>query len=199
MTVQISIKQAEDLIRWMDSKINDLEFCANDRNRIAAACFDLAHEHHRSIILLIANSLSGSAFSLVRLLFESYIRGLWLLKVATDQEIEDYKNENFRKSFSSLIDDVERLDGYNTGVLKRAKEAGWASMNSYTHGGFLHLVRRNTPDYIEPNYSDAEKIEVINFANSFSLLAALGIADIANNVDLAGELYERINNLNPKP
>ena len=53
--------------------------------RLAEGCLDVALEHHRAIVLLISHALYGSAFALIRLLFEAYMmRGLWLHRCASE-------------------------------------------------------------------------------------------------------------------
>jgi len=175
----------------MDQKIDGLEISSDDRTRITAACFDIALEHQKAIVLLIANKLVGSAFSLVRILFEAYIRGLWIGKCATDKEIEDFKKNKLEKTFGTLIQEIEQQEGFQEGVLSKAKAASWKAMNSYTHSGFFQSVRRNTDETIEPNYDEDEILEVLGFSDAIGMLTALQIALVAGNVELANDLLER--------
>ena len=185
------IRKSESLIQWMDQKIDGLEISSDDRTRISAACFDIALEHQKSIVLLIAHSLFGSAFSLVRILFEAYIRGLWIGKCATDKEIEDFKKNKLAKTFATLIEEIEQQDGFQEGVLSRAKTATWKAMSSYTHSGFFQSVRRNKDETIEPNYDDDEILEVLGFSDSIGMLTALQIALISGKVELSNDLLEK--------
>ncbi|MFQ5799877.1 MAG: hypothetical protein ACE5H0_14460 [Bacteroidota bacterium] len=68
------IQQAEQLIQWLDRRIDGVEVKSVFRHRLAGGCLDVALEHHKAIVLLVAHSLYGSAFSLVRLMFEAYVR-----------------------------------------------------------------------------------------------------------------------------
>lgn len=180
------------LIQWADSKINNLEISSDDRLRVAASCFDIAMEHQKAIILLIANKLYGSAFALVRLLFEAYIRGLWLNHCASDKEIDKFKKGKIDKEFGQLIKEIENIDGYNVGVLSKAKKADWKVLNSFTHSGFNQVVRRNTDSTLEPNYPDEEIEEAINFTNALGLLSCLEISFLAKKNDLSSEILEKI-------
>lgn len=103
MSIQDNIIKSEALIQWMDQRIDGLEIRSDERTRISAACFDVALEHQKSIVLLIANHLVGSAFSLVRVLFETYIRGLWLERCASETEIEKYKKIDLPKALLLLF------------------------------------------------------------------------------------------------
>ena len=187
-----SISNSEKLIQWADSKIDGLEVSSDDRPRIVASCLDIALEHQKAIILLIANKLYGSAFALIRLLFEVYVRGLWLNYCANDKEINKFKKGKMDKEFGKLIEDIEKIDGYNVGTLSRAKKAGWKVMNSFTHSGFNQIIRRNTESTIEPNYDIEEIEEAINFANAIGLLSCLEISFLAKKEDFSIEILEKI-------
>lgn len=191
MKIDEKIKQSEALIQWMDRRIDGLEISSDDRTRISAGCLDISLEHHKAIVLLIANTLNGSAFSLARLLFEAYIRGLWLGRCATEQEIEKYQQDQLRKPFETLVQEIEQLEGFNEGILSEAKAANWNSLNSYTHSGYLQIVRRNKTYTIEPNYDTEEVIEVLGFANAIGMLSALQVALLACNENFAMELLEK--------
>jgi len=187
-----SISNSEKLIQWADSKIDGLEVSSDDRPRIVASCLDIALEHQKAIILLIANKLYGSAFALIRLLFEAYVRGLWLNYCANDKEINKFKKGKMDKEFGKLIEDIEKIDGYNVGTLSSAKKAGWKVMNSFTHSGFNQIIRRNTKSTIEPNYEIEEIEEVINFTNAIGLLSCLEISFLAKKEKLSIEILEKI-------
>ncbi len=191
MKIDEKIKKSEALIQWMDRRIDGLEISSDDRTRISAGCLDISLEHHKAIVLLIANTLIGSAFSLARLLFEAYIRGLWLGRCATEQEIEKYQQDQLRKPFETLVQEIEQLEGFNEGILSEAKAANWNSLNSYTHSGYLQIVRRNKTYTIEPNYDTEEVIEVLGFANAIGMLSALQVALLACNENFAMELLEK--------
>jgi len=192
MDIREVIIKSDALIQWLDQQIDGLEISSEERTRLAAGCLDTALEHQKAIVLLVANKLYGSAFSLARLIFEAYVRGVWLQMCASDSEIEKYKNDELNKTFASLIQDIEKCDGFNEGVLSTAKAANWNPMNSYTHSGYLQSVRRNKEETIEPNYTAEEIIEVLNIANALGMLSALQVALLANKQELANGLLENL-------
>jgi len=185
------IENSEKLIQWIDSKINGLEFISDDRSRIVAGCFDIALEHQKAIILLLARQMYGSAFSLLRLLFEAYVRGLWLQHCANENEIKRFMRGKVDKTFANLIKDIEKKEGYKGGVLSKAKNAGWAKMNCLTHSGFSQVIRRNTESSIEPNYDPKEIEEAIDFTNAIGLLTSLELSFLTKNEALSLEILEK--------
>lgn len=185
------VSKAEKLTRWLDSRLDGLTIRSGHRSRLAAGCLDLALEHQKSIVFLVTNRFYGSAFSLVRLTFEAFVRGVWLYRCATESDLERFKRDTFKKEFGVLVADVEQLEDFSDGVLSWAKERSWTAMNSFTHCGFHQVVRRNTEESIEPDYSEDEVVEALNFSTAIGLLTALQIARLANDEFLANEVFQR--------
>lgn len=194
------IIKSEALIQWLDTQIDGLEFPNEERTRLASSCLDVALEHQRAIVLLIANKLYGSAFSLIRIIFESFVRGVWLQMCATNDELEKYKTEKIEKKFGTLIEEIEQCEGFKNGILSAAKTENWKHMNSFTHSGFSQSIRRSKEDSIEPNYTKDEIREVLNVANALGMLSALQITILANKQDLSIQLLEKMKTtFNNKP
>jgi hypothetical protein len=195
MKTEELIVKSEELIQWLDKRIDGIEISSEERTRLAAGCLDTALEHQKAILLLVSRLLFGSAFALVRLLFEAYIRGIWLHRCASDPELELYKAEKLDKSFGTLIEEIERIEGFEEGVLSDTKLKSWKAMNSYTHSGFMQISRRNTASTIEPNYTEDEILEALNFANAIGLLSALEISHLAKSEALAKSILEKAKGL----
>ena len=70
-------------------------------------------------------------------------------------------------------------------------------MNSYTHTGYLQVIRRQTETSIEANYDDDEILEVVNFVNAIGYLAAIATCDLANNVELANTILDKFKSESP--
>ncbi len=191
MKIEETIDKSENLIQWLDTQIDGLEVSSEDRVRIAAGRLDTALEHHKAILLLVSRSFYGSAFALVRLLFEAYIRGLWLHRCASATQLELFKAEKLDKGFGTLIGEIEKIDGFEEGILSDTKLKSWKSMNSYTHSGFMQIARRNTASTIEPNYTEEEILEALNFSAAVGLLSALEIAHIGKSEGLMKSILEK--------
>ena len=90
-----------------------------------------------------------------------------------------------------MIQEIEQQDGFQEGVLSKAKSANWKAMNSYTHSGFFQSVRRLKEETIEANYEEDEILEILGFSDAIGLLTALQIALMASNENLANELLDK--------
>lgn len=193
MTIQAALACSTDLSKWLDGSIHGLDIPSGDREAMAGALFDQVHEHHKAVQLLLKSSLVGSAFSLVRPTLETFVRGVWLLRCASEEEVENFtKDKIVDKSFGDLIREIEAWPGYDVDVLSKVKTEGWSAMCSYAHGGYLQAVRRMTPDQITTNYLDGEMLEVINFSDAVAMLAASEIFSMAKRDDLNLAVLERM-------
>ncbi len=193
MTIQAALVRAADLSNWLDSSIHGLDIPSGNREAMAAALFDQVHEHHKAIQLLLKSSLVGSAFSLVRPTLETFVRGVWLLRCASEEEVENFTKDRIgEKSFGALIREIEACPGYDVDVLSKVKKEAWSAMCSYAHGGYLQAVRRITPGQITANYSKDEMLEVINSSDAIALLAAFEIFSMAKRDDLDMAVLQRM-------
>lgn len=173
------VERSKSISIWLHERIDGLAVRSDERTRVVGGCFDMVLEHQQAVTILVENKLYGSAFALARSAFEAHIRGIWLRDCATDEQWKKYIEDDFRVPFQMLIDDVESLEDYATGVLAAAKKSAWPLFNSFTHTGYNQVVRRNSEDYIESNYSDEDIKVIVEFVNSTSLLAGLEIIGLA--------------------
>lgn len=148
------------------------------KTRVLAAYVDIALEHHEAIWHLTERKLNGSAFALVRPIFDTMYRALWINKVATEQQIERAIDDKFGFDIDKILDQIKQ--GYfsdrppeerqlSDKVLQQLREA-WGPMCSYTHSGALAIRRRFTGDELKPNYPDAAITEALNLATVALLL-----------------------------
>jgi hypothetical protein len=182
------IRHSERSIQNLDRQIDGLEISSCFRNRLAGGCLEVALEHQKAIVLLAARRLHGSAFSLARVLFEAFVRGVWLNRCAKDIDLANFEKERLNKKFEEILSDVEGLEGFEARVLSDIKRRSWKVMNSFTHTGFHQVVRRQTETTIESSYEVEEIIEVIDFANAVGFMSAIEIALLAGNAKLANDL-----------
>lgn len=100
MALTTALVDAEQLIQWVDSRIDGVAIAPDERRQLAAACLDIVLEHQKALVLLLRHRIYGSAASLVCLVFESYVRGIWLHFSASEGELEEFKEDRVRKKIS---------------------------------------------------------------------------------------------------
>lgn len=187
---------SKKLVSDIVNAINGVEIRPDDRSRIAGALFDIVHEHHQAIVILLGKRLYGSASALMRSIFESYVRGVWFMKCATVKDIADFQKDKLKDgTFEDRLKEIEKIDAVAHGGLRKVKKTAWAGLNSYTHGGMRPVSRRFVGMELKANYAQEEIQEIERLASAFAVLAVFQVAELASNANLmeaaeymAGEL-----------
>lgn len=187
-----TLARATSLAALLSAKLQEQPMPGNLRNRMAGACFAIALEHHQAVTVLAAQTqpLYSSAFALVRPTYESYVRGMWLSHCAEDIQVESFSKDGNIPKMETLARAVETSGNLDRKQLSGIYAGNWSAFCSFTHSGGLHAQRWNTAEAIEPNFSDAEVCEVLQFTSAMALLAAIGVAALGSNEPLAQELLE---------
>lgn len=182
---------SQNLVREIALAINGIEIPDNAKIKVAGGLFDIVHEHHYSIHILLSNGLTGSAIALVRSIFESYVRGVWFMKCANDADVERFQRDKFKEGlFEERLKEIREVDEVAHGGLLDIKNKAWGAWNSYTHGGFLPVGRRFKGSEVVSNYTQAEIDEIGRVANAFAVLAVFQIAELGSNDALTKKAEE---------
>jgi hypothetical protein len=173
-----------ELNSWILNHLHDSEISKQKKILLSVACHDLVIEHQLAISTLIRSKIYGSAFSLVRSVFETFLRGVWIGNCASEEDIKKYVEDKFDKKFDQLLNDVEKISGFEEKTLSKIKEKAWNAMNSCTHGGMQQAARRTSGGYLGPDFKGQEIFKVLKFSNSFALLSFIQIVGDIGRTDL---------------
>ena len=159
---ETEIAKAHDF-RGRVAAITTGEYGGDTRTTLLIGFADQIFEHHAAILRLIESRLYGSAFALVRSLFEAFFRVLWAVSCASDTDVEKIATkERFQfPGTETMVNDIDQKLKMN-GFFLEFKKNAWTAMNSYTHTGLLQLSRRFSRTRVEPRYSETESVEVIH-------------------------------------
>ncbi|MDP2991754.1 MAG: hypothetical protein Q8N82_00150 [Deltaproteobacteria bacterium] len=158
-------------------KLGDLvtryEYPKDPKSQIILAYHSIISEHHSAIFLLIQNELHGSAFALVRSLYEPLYRAHWVVGCASDKQVAELLED--KNIFPKMYDMVKEIDAaFGIGnFFQNIKKNSWGPMNDYTHSGVRQIGRRFKDNEVAPNYETAEIVEVLNGINIALMLIAL--------------------------
>lgn len=174
---------ASELVEWIRQAVHEQPLPASNRSRASAGCFGVAQEYHHAIVLLTHHQVYAPAFSLLRLEFEAYVRGVWLSlnTCAGDSEVEGFLAGDEPPKIGDLLAAIEGTPGFSEKALSGIKSQSWKAMCAYPHTGGLHIQRRNTSEAIEPTYAPGEVEEVLRFAEFIAVMSVAGIARLAGN------------------
>ena len=164
--------------------LHGIETPSDGRSNIACALFTIVHEHHQAIVVLLEGQLYGSAAALLRSIFESYVRGAWVLQCASSKDISDFQKDKWKEgSFEDRLKELEAVDSVAHGGLARLQTTAWTALNSYTHSGMRAISRWFSGNDLRPSYAPKETAEIERLANVFAILAALSIAELSGHTD----------------
>jgi hypothetical protein len=169
--------------------IHEKEMPASARVRASGGCLLIAQDHHHAILVLFGAKLYASAFALIRIAFEAYVRGEWLSVCATEEQVEKFMDGKEPPKIGVLLEALEKTPAFQEQVLSRIKKQSWDAMCAYTHTGGLHVQRWITADGIEPNYSREEVLEVLKFADIIVSLSVLGALTLAGDDQTAQVVF----------
>lgn len=166
---------------------NEIEVPRTEKNRAAAASFCIAQDHHAAIVFLMKNTFYSSSLALLRILFEAFLRGIWLKHCATDAQVSAFfRGEEPPKN---MIAEIEFTEAFTGGILSSIKKNTWRTMCDFTHTGGLHLQRWQSQDAVEPEFAEDELEECLNCAEIFGALAGLELVQMSkSNADGADVL-----------
>lgn len=176
---------------WLRLAVHEKSLPANNRVRAAGSCFGIAQDHHHAIIVLLDARLYASCFALLRVAFEAYVRGEWLALCATDAQVQKFLNGWEPPRIDELLDALAQRDVFQEGRLSLIKKRNWKALSGYTHTGGIHVQRWNTSDGIQANYSVAELLEVLRFADIIATFSVLGVLSLADDAETSEKILER--------
>lgn len=155
--------------------------------KAAATLLAITIDHAQGIKFCLENSAYPSAFALLRVLFESYIRAMWLWKCADKTQTDRYINEDSltgkggkRLTFADMVLEVEKahqLPAFFSVITKHY----WGGLNSLTHSGSIQLHRNFNGTSIAHNYEPEHINDAISFAAMVSSMAFAGLCDLSSN------------------
>jgi hypothetical protein len=184
------IRELQRITLVLQQATHGLELPGNRRMRMALGCLDLVIEYQAGVAILADQPLWGPVFALQRVLFETFIRGSWLARCATENQLNWFEAGTLseKKRFHELVTEVEVSLGAARPVFTKLRQSSWGMFNDFTHAGFEHIVRRNGEATTGPNYAESELIQVIKLTRSLGLLAAIELADLSGHTDIGRAL-----------
>jgi hypothetical protein len=167
------INQVDEIVARLEGLFAGKSFKSRtDRDDICLRYLFLVFEHHRGILLLVANC-RPPAFSLMRPLTEAFLR-LHVVMYGTELQLASVKNDTYKTEFAKEGELIDRVNEFQPlfGSLYGNVDIKDA-LHGFTHVGKQQLIRMaNGPD-IGPNYPDDEVLDLIKYVTLVTFVAAL--------------------------
>jgi len=192
------LKQAKDLGIWLHERTNERKFPAGPRRQTALAILQLTEDIADAIIVLLDAQMPGPALSLARPLFEGYVRGYWLLKCASDEQISEFiagRCPNFAGLLAAVPKDAE-----SGGAWIHANSAkNLKNFHDLTHGGSEHVKRRIGGYSVEPLYPEQELEALLRLGHEVRVRVGCELLSLLNDEEGMVSLNERAQVLRTEP
>ncbi|WP_157660239.1 DUF6988 family protein [Burkholderia ubonensis] len=156
---------------------------------IAVAMFMQTLEHRQAIMLLIYHGARSSAAALIRPTFEAYYRGIWALKVATTEQIQNMLGDHPRvPTLDTILQQLRKTEA----TRHLADYDSWKTSGDYVHSGPLQVSRWLSPAGIESLHPDSDAIDMLELVDFCGLLAGIGMNEACGQQqpDLESKLTE---------
>lgn len=199
MSLSQSIKRAKEFGLWLHERTNDKKRSGGVRERTGESILQLSLDLDDAILVLLDAQLPGPALTLARPLFEGYVRGVWLLRVTSDKEIEKFNNGKCQKKFYHLLRAIGKDETSGGAWIHANKDANWNSFNDLTHGGSEHVKRRNAQEAVEPNYPERELEALVQFGIEVRIRIGAELLSLVNDEIAMQQLNEKAKNLRLSP
>ena len=183
---------------WNSDRLTTLEIGGETPVHVAVTALGLTHEHHGSILSLLADGRLGSALAMLRPCFESLVRGLWLLRGCDSAQYQHFEVGRDSKTIEQLLADLKRRSPEaDDAFLLETWELSKRSLHQYTHTSFQLLVRRMDEELLESAPAHTEVADAIRFATATAMLASVEIAKLGQDQALEREALRFLGMLYP--
>jgi hypothetical protein len=184
-----SIYNKTSKFKWkLGDLVTSYDYPTDPKSQILLAYHSIMVEHHYAILLLIQNDLNGSAFALVRSLYEPLYRAHWIVGCATTKQLDEVlKGKDIFPKMNEMVEKIDAAFGIGD-FFQNIKKISWGPMNDYTHSGIRQIGRRFKDDVVEPSYETGEIIEVINGINIALMLMAMVFFKTFGKVEAASDV-----------
>lgn len=162
---------------------------AEDRHVLGYQEMGLSFHHAMSIASHVqrhGHELAASAFALARPMLETLQRGWWFTLCATDDQIARFIAED-RFPIRTALEVAAAIDAADpfagTGYFTGLSQEEWNVYNSFTHGGMFALDAYGNRPGVHPGYDPERIAALLDNAQRFSGVAAMGMAWIGRIYD----------------
>jgi hypothetical protein len=189
-----SIEQSKRLVDWIGTKLEQIQINIDGRTELAAASYYVTWQHQAAIVRLLDIGLVAPATALQRCVWESYTRGVWLHRGASDKQIAAFRNGTAPDS-KSLLKAIEKADGLMNGEWLRQHESRYERLCDLTHTGMGQLALQFKGGHIQADLSSIQLKQLLRFINVIALSALAEAALLGSSQSIAEEALARMRQL----
>jgi hypothetical protein len=145
---------------------------------LAGAAWVLSLEHHRAIVVLMRAGLYGSVMALRRTQYEAFASAMWLMHIATEQQLGEFSRGRCKPGLSALDRSVREKIGLPNG---QGAQEWMKELHDYAHAGTSAVAQQLGPAGIQPRYQEQDLVHRLDMANALAAASILEIVGHATN------------------
>ena len=164
---------------WLTDLIGILDGMRIPKGNRAKVSFSLLHlsiEHHQSMIVLSEFGKYGSALALLRPQRDTCLRGMWYLRCATDEQIENFLSDKNPPGVKDLLEGIERTEPYTQKQMSSLMDKINSLLHDFTHGGLYQAAIRKKDSIISSSIEQSQLSAFLCVSQALALSASIDVA-----------------------
>ncbi len=166
------------------------------RDTLALAYWTILFEYHHGILTLVRNGNPTSAFAMLRVFEEAFLK-LFLVMFGTDNQVQAIWEGTYTTDFGDVGARIDAKLG-NEPLFGPKLRSQVKALHGFTHSGFEQLVRQltklpNDASDIAPNYSDEDVRQLVQETMPIIFLAGAFLTEFLNYPDENNVVIEMLN------
>lgn len=167
----------------MTRNLFNSEYRSDLRTRTAVASFHTSLEHFSGIRVLCGVGKFAPAFALLRVQWDAFLNGAWLLHCAKPDRLERIfdRRDGFPKIEQRVRHLVTANEAYRDGDLAALFAAIEKGLHDLTHAGVGQIVHTLGPAHIESQYTAEQAAEGLSHSMTLGLMALSELAGLSRS------------------
>jgi hypothetical protein len=166
------------------------------RDTLAFAYWTILFEYHHGILTLVQNGNPTSAFAMLRVFEEAFLK-LFLVMFGTDNQVQGIWEGTYNTDFGDVGARIDEKLG-NEPLFGPKLKGQVKVLHGFTHSGFEQLVRQLTKlgdetSDIAPNYADKDVRQLVQETMPIIFLAGAFLTEFLNYPDENKAVVEMFN------
>lgn len=158
-----------------------------NRDTLALAYWTILFEYHHGILTLLRTGNPTSAFALLRVFEEAFLK-LFLVIRGTDKQVQAIWEGSYGTDFGAVGEKIDEAMGAATPLFGPKLKAQIKTLHGFTHSGREQLVRQLTkqPDGsldVAPNYSEEDIRHLVIETMVVVFLAGASLTEFLSYID----------------
>ncbi len=167
------------------------------RDTLALAYWTILFEYHHGILTLVRTGNPTSAFALLRVFEEAFLK-LFLVVCGTDRQVQAIWEGTYNTDFAAVGAQIDEKLGKEP-LFGPKMKGQIKALHGFTHSGFEQLIRqlKKLPDGssdIAPNYADEDVRHLVQETMPIIFLAGAFLTEFLNYPEENKAVVEMFNN-----